>query len=257
MQGVIQLGQAYVNLCEIGDVSHLDWNREYECRSTMGKNVMKYIESQRNEFERSYEVCKEHINQQRMKYRELNYFTTHQLLFLRKELAALKHKAATNTLNLQVYSLLEKVLPGIHPSALQDVLFETGIVSEIDRDHFSDDGSHQRSLPGDHEEVHDHRGADEQVQIAEKYETLLSNVEKLSYPESERLALAALVLGLEKTVAELVVWCVQNNTNDDLIDKLCDEAKRNPRFRDIVNEITGTESSQSSQDSDDVHDHER
>ena len=256
MQGVIQLGQAYVNLCEIGDVSHLDWNGEYECRSTMAKKIIKYIESQSNEFERSYQVCKEHINQQRMKYRELNYFTTHQLLFLRKELAALKHSAAMNTLNLQVYSLLEKILPDIHPSALQDALLEAGIVSEIDHDNFSD-GSNQRSLPGDHGEVDDHRGADEQVEIAEKYETLLSNVEKLGYPESERLALAALVSGLEKTAAELVVWCVQHNTNDDLINELCDEAKRNPRFRDIVNEVTETESPQSSQDSDDDHDHER
>ena len=239
-----------MNLCEVGDVSRLDWNKEYQCKTTMGQNIIDDIETQSNKFERRYQACKEHINLQRMKYPELNYFTTQQLLFLRKELAAMKHSAAMNHVNLQVYLLLQKVVTDIHPSRLQEVLREAGIALEIDHDEHSDSTSDQMSPQGNHK-VDDCGGANEQLEVADKYEALLSNVEKLSYPEPERLAVAALVANWESTEAELVIWCVQNNAKDDLLDELYEEAKKNPMFRSIVNEIAGTESSQPSEDSED------
>ena len=239
-----------MNLCDIGDVSHLDWSEEYRCRSTMGQNVINDIQTQSNEFERRYKTCKEHINSQRMKYPELNYFTTQQLLFLRKELAAMKQSAVMGHANLQVYLLLQKVHPDIHPSRLQEVLLEAGITAQIDHGEHSDGGFDQVPRQGI-QEVDDHGGVNEQLEIAQKYETLLSDVEKLGYPEPERLAVAALVAKWESKEAELVIWCVQNNTKDDLVDELYDEAKKNPMFRSIVNEVAGTESSHPSVDSED------
>ena len=221
----------------------------------MGANVINDIECQSSKFEQQYQACKEHINSQRRKYPELNYFTTQQLLFLRKELAALRQSSAMNDVTLQVYSLLEKVLPDIHPSTLQEILRETGIMSQYDQDDENSDGddSGQVSMPN-FQELDDHGAVDEEVEIAEKYETLLSAVEKLGFPETERLVVAALVANWESGVADLVVWCVQNKDNDDLIDKLYEEAKTTLRFRGIVCE---EESSQSSQDSGSEDDSQR
>lgn len=257
LQGVIQLGQAYVNLCEIGDVSHLDWSQEYKCKSVMGKSVIGDIESKSKEFERCFRACKEHINSMRMKYHELNYFTIQQLLFLRKELAGLKQGTTMNFLNLQVYALLEKVLPDLHQSSLRDVLFDAGILTpHLDHDIYSDDGGSrnaydQMSLPTQGRD--DERTPDRQ--IVEKYEHLLNYVENLSLSEPERLAVAALVAQWECSEAELVVWCVQNSTNVDLIDELYDNASGDPRFLGIINQATGSdrESTQSSQDSEESH----
>lgn len=217
----------------------------------MGAGVIDDIDTQSQKFERRYQSCKEHINLQRMKYHELNYFTTQQLLFLRKELAAWRQSSAA----LQVYSLLEKVRPDIHPSNLQEILLEAGIVSQYDQDDDTDDGddSGQASMPN-FQELDDRGAVDEQVEIAEKYEILLSAVEKLGYPETERLVVAALVANWESPVPDLVVWCVQNKANDDLIDELYDEAKTTLRFRGIVCE---EESSQSSQDSGSEDDSQR
>ena len=257
LQGVVQLGQAYVNLCEVGDVSHLDWKQEYKCKSKMGKSVIDDIQSKRNEFERFLSTCKEHINSLRMKYHELNYFTTQQLLFLRKELAGLKHSATMNFLNLQVYSLLEKVLPGLHQSSLQDALLDAGILApHLYHDNCSSDSGSRNAyepMPFSTQERNDHDTADEQ--IVERYELLYNHVVKLNYPEPERLAVAALVANLESTDVELVLWCVQNHSNNDLIDELYDDASDDPRFRGIVNQAAGSdlESSQSSQDSEDSH----
>ncbi|XP_078382607.1 E3 ubiquitin-protein ligase rnf213-alpha-like isoform X3 [Oculina patagonica] len=257
LQGVVQLGQAYVDLCEIGDVSYLDWREEYKCRSKMGKSVIDDIQSKRNEFERSLSICKEHINSLRMKYHELNYFTTQQLLFLRKELAGLKRGATMDSLNLQVYALLQKVLPGLHQSSLRDALFDAGILKpHLDQDTCSDDGvswNAREPMSLSSQERDDHGTADQQ--IADKYKKLLNHVENLNYSEPERLAVAALIADLESTDVELVLWCVKNNANSDLIDKLYDEALDDQRFRGIVNQAAGSdlESSQSSQDSEPSH----
>lgn len=212
----------------------------------MGKDVIHDIISQAQEFELRYDAYRVHLHEQRMKYRELNYFTTQQLLFLRKELAAIKRSANIDFLNFQVFALLEKIAPGISPSALKDVLIEAGVMQESEN--FDDGVSDQPPLPGSHL-VDYHQAADEQVEIEEKFELLLKRVEKLNYPEAERLALAALVNNWQSSEADLVIWCVQNNTNDDMIDDLCDQAKKNPLFGVIVKEVAGLESSESSEDS--------
>ena len=212
----------------------------------MGKDVINDIISQAQEFELRYDAYRVHLHEQRMKYREINYFTTQQLLFLRKELAAIKRSANIDFLNFQVFALLEKIAPGISPSALKDVLIEAGVMQESEN--FDDGVSDQPPLPGSHV-VDYHEAADEQVEIEEKFELLLKRVEKLNYPEAERLALAALVDNWQSSEADLVIWCVQNNTNDDMIDDLCDQAKKNPLFGVIVKEVAGLESSESSEDS--------
>ena len=251
---MIQLGQCYVNLCEVGDVTILDWNKEYKCKSTMmGTDIIKEIDSQSKEFERRCEVIKESINSQRMEHPELNYFTTQQLLFLRKELATLRQTGTINSMNMQVYSLLEKVHPKIHPLSLREVLIEAGILSDIDFfvDIDSVDSDQSQTPPGVQDD--DRADVDKQDNIEEKYEDLLSNVEKLGYPDTERLVTAALVSDPEGSVAELVVWCVQNKNNEKLIDELFNEAKKSLRFKDIV----GEELSLSSQDSASSDDNER
>ena len=193
------------------------------------------METQSKEFQQQYEAFKEYINSQRKKYPELNYFTLQQLLFLRKELAALKQNASMNNLNPQIYSLLEKVYPGIHQSSLKEFLQEAGIMSQ--NDDYEDRGSNQVPV-SDVQDVGDHGAADENDKIAGKYDTLLNSVEKLGFPETERLVVAALVADreLESSEADLVIWCVMNKNNDDLIDELYNEAKQNPRFREIINE---------------------
>jgi len=253
LQGVIQLGQAYVNLCEIGDVSHLDWSQEYKCKSVMRNDVIADIESKSREFERRFNACKEHINSLRMKYHELNYFTIQQLLFLRKELAGLKHSATMNSLHLQVYALLEKVLPGLRRSSLQKALLDFGIFTpRLDDDNYSDDAASRNTseeMSSFSQESEDQRTGDQQ--LSEKYELLLNRVEKVHFTEPDRLAVAALVENSEDSEVELFIWCFQNHANSALIDELFDRASDDPRFRGIVNQDgeSDLESSQSSQDS--------
>lgn len=257
LQGVFQLGQAYVNLCAIGDVSHIDRKQEYKCKSKMGKSVIKDIQSQREQFEGSLSTYKEHINLMRRKYHELNHFTIQQLLFLRKELAGLKHGSTMTSLSLQVYTLLEKVTPGLHQSSLRDALLDAGILLlHLDQDIDSDDGGSRYAcepMSLSSQEIDD-RDSDDQ-QMIEIYEQLLNHLERLNYSEPERLAVAALMDNLEGREVDRILWCVTNKDNSDLIDELYDKASDDPRFRGIVNQAAESdeESSQSSQDSEESH----
>lgn len=242
-----------MNLCEIGDVSHLDWKGEYKCKNVIGKRVLVDIQSKSIEFDHRYKECKEHINSLRKKYHELNFFTIQQLLFLRKELAGLKYSSTMEYLHrLQVYSLLEKVCPGIHQSLLQEVFLDAGILSP-DFSHFSDgdtlgDATQIASLSSQDGEDN---SADE-VQIIEKYESLLRNVEKLSHSEPERLAVAALANNLQSKEADHVLWCLKNMEDSDLVDELFERASGDPRFRKIVDQKTNSDAEllQLSQNSD-------
>ena len=248
LQGAVQLGQAYVNLCEIGDVSHLDWSEEYRCKSSMGKRIIYEIQSKCKEFEQLYHTCREHINEMRMKCHELNFFTIQQLLFLRKELASLKRGLTLESLNLQVYSLLEKALPGLHRKILQEALREAGIWSpDSDLDFYSGEDARNTTSQSSQDDT-----ARDNEMISEKYESLFDNVEKFNPSEPERLAVAALYNNTEGNIAELVLWCVQNKDKSDLIDEFYEKASEDPKFRDIIGENSDSdeESSQSSQHSD-------
>lgn len=249
LQGAVQLGQAYVNLCETGDVSHLDWNEEYKCKSSMGKRIIDEIQSKCVEFEQLCYACKEHINEMRMKYPELNFFTIQQLLFLRKELASLKQGSTLESLNLQVYSLLEKVLPSLHRKLLHEALIEAGIWStDFDLDFYSGQDARSTTSPSSQDDTFR-----DNEEISEKYESLFDNVERLNPSEPERLAVAALYNDMKGNVAELVLWCVQNKDKSDLLDELYEKASEDPKFRGIIGETPDSdeESSQSSQHSDD------
>lgn len=254
MQGVVQLGQAYVKLSEIGDVYYLNWKKEYKCKSRLGIDVTNDITAQTKEFERHYQACKEHVNVQRMKHRELNYFTTQQLLFLRKELASIKSGAPLNVLSVQVYALLEKICPDIHPSTLHAALYDTGFFAQ-NEDNGDGSVSEQFPPPGIDIEVDNEQTADQQLEIVQMYERLLKHAERLS-PKAERLAIAAIVYGCQNNVwgdADLVVWCALNKANVDLINKLYSKARSSPPFRSIVDEAVESDSSQCSEDSDGVN----
>ena len=58
---------------------------------------------------------------------------------------------------------------------------------------------------------------------------------------------------MKGNVAELVLWCVQNKDESDLLDELYEKASEDPKFRGIIGETPDSdeESSQSSQHSDD------
>ena len=144
---------------------------------------------------------KDELHAKRMMYSELNHFTTQQLLVLRRQLAEVQGRGpkAVDSIPLKVYNLLESVLPGVEPVILKSVLIS-------------------------------------QSSHVEMFQTLVSKLESIGYPaEAEKIAIAALNSCKEASEADLIVWCVKNASNKDVIDASYSEALHDPRYLALIN----------------------
>ena len=143
---------------------------------------------------------KDELHAKRMLYSELNHFTTRQLLILRRQLVEVQGRGpkAVDSIPLKVYNLLESVLPGVEPVILKSVLISQS--SDVDM-----------------------------------FQTLVSKLESIGYlAESEQIAIAALNSCKEANVQDLLVWCVKNGSNKDVIDASYSEALHDPRYLALI-----------------------
>ena len=175
---------------------------------------------------------KDELHAKRMMYSELNHFTTRQLLVLRRELAKVQGRGpkAVNSIPLEVYNLLESVLPGVEPTILKEVLISCGICRQqtghnIVRS-YGITGTVHRSIPL--------RQSSSQSSHVEMFQTLVAKLESIGYPEAEPIAIAAMISCKEASEADLIVWCVKNASNKDVIDASYSEALQDPRYLALI-----------------------
>ena len=94
--------------------------------------MAKDLTSQSDKMEQHLQEWKHELHQKRLQYKELNHYTTMQLLSLRRKLADLRGRGprAVDEISLEVYNLLESALPGVEPDILKTVLVSCGICSQ-------------------------------------------------------------------------------------------------------------------------------
>ena len=177
---------------------------------------------------------KDELHAKRMLYSELNHFTTRQLLVLRRQLAVVQGRGpkAVDSIPLEVYNLLESVLPGVEPAILKSVLISCGICNQqtghnIVRS-YSITGTVHRSIP-----LHQPRS---QSSNAEMFQTLVAKLESIGYPEAEQIAIAAMMSCKDAGEGDLIVWCLKNASNKDEIDASYSEAHHDPRYLALIDE---------------------
>ena len=192
----------YIALCKAGEVSHLKWKYDFQCtpRLTSSRSLTDDLEEKSEQMEHCLQQWKDELHAKRMMYSELNHFTTRQLLVLRRQLAEVQRRGpkTVDSIPLKVYNLLESVLPGLEPVILKSVLIS-------------------------------------QPSHVEMFQTLVSKLESIGYPEeAEQIAIAALNSCKEASETDLIVWCVKNARNKDVIDKSYSEAFRDPRYLALI-----------------------
>lgn len=84
--GVYRVADALVSLQRNGNIKYWDWKMEVACEP----DKVEALANQAKQMEDELEVWKEEVKRVREKYYELNYFTTRQLIVLRKDLGVLK-----------------------------------------------------------------------------------------------------------------------------------------------------------------------
>ena len=255
LEGVLRLAVAYINLCESGFVHRLQWSKQFECCKDQleGESIAKELADESTSMENCYFNWKKKVSDARKEYRELNFFTTQQLMLLRKEIAEVCHSNDLLVSNLQVLTLLESVRPNVDTeqvkSAIQRAFRDTDLLDNAK--------GTTANLPtftqvpsetefSTHRSVFDNNnyisasasmvGGTSQVQAAcikkpkpketSKIRGFLNAAADDGY--SEQVALAALASkGVDAEEDDLLLWCLEEADEAD-IEALEEEARQNP-----------------------------
>ena len=267
----MRLATAYIDLFESGYIHRMNWSQEYHCSrdQVAGESIKKELDEESSFMETCYKNWKKKVSDARKEYRELNFFTTQQLMTLRKQIATVCHSKDLAMNNIQVLTLLESVRPGLTSeqlkSAIERAFKDTELFENLR-------GTAELPLfthvPSDDEMVtrksmfdnNNYFGTSSstatgpcQVQTASvkkpkpketsKIQSFLNAAVDDGY--SEQIALAALVsLGVNAEEDDLLMWCLEEANEAD-IEALYEDAKQNPM---IAREIFPERSKSNDQD---------
>ena len=258
LEGITRLAKAYINLLESGFVHRMDWSQEFCCSRDQleGESVSQKLARVSAAMEADLSKWKRKVSDARKEYRELNFFSTQQLMLLRKEIARACFKSQFKVENPQVFTLLESVRPGLYTEHLMEAvqrvfkgtnLLEqakdsTGILSSflLSPRHVDSQESlyrnnnytpltagltaHRQSAPVKNSTPKD----------LSKIQRFLITAENEGY--SEQVALCALAsLGIEAAEDDLLQWCRDESDDADL-ESLLAKAKNNPVIARVISE---------------------
>ena len=250
----MRLATAYIDLFESGYIHRMNWSQEYHCSKDQvaGESVAKELDEESSFMETCYKNWKKKVSDARKEYRELNFFTTQQLMTLRKEIATVCHSNDLAMNNIQVLTLLESVRPSLTSeqlkSAIERVFKDTELLENLRGTAELPSFTH---VPSDDEIVtrksmfdnNNYLGSSSstatsmcQVQTASvkkpkpketsKIQSFLNAAADDGY--SEQIALAALAsLGVDAEEDDLLLWCLEEADEAD-IEALYEDAKQNP-----------------------------
>ncbi|XP_068735057.1 LOW QUALITY PROTEIN: E3 ubiquitin-protein ligase rnf213-alpha-like [Montipora capricornis] len=261
LEGIMRLATAYINLLESGFVHRMHWCQEFHCSSDqrVGESIAQELARVSTDMEDCYSIWKKKVGNARKEYRELNFFTTQQLMLLRKELASACHRSQLHVENLQVFTLLESVRPSLDSvhlnAAIQRAFKDTDLLEQgkgtSSLPSFTmtprKDNSNSRELScqnnNDIERAPSMVGKTSQAQSVSakkpkpkgisKIRRFINAAEDQGY--SEQVALCALAsLGVDAEEDDLLLWCLDESDDADL-ESLYDEAINNPVIAREIN----------------------
>ena len=250
----MRLATAYIDLFESGYIHRMNWSQEYHCSKDQvaDESIAKELEEESSFMEKCFRNWKKKVSDARKEYRELNFFTTQQLMTLRKEIASVCHSNDLAMSSIQVLTLLESVRPSLTSeqlkSAIERAFKDTELLENLRGTAELLSFTH---VPSDDEIVtrksmfdnNNYLGSSSstatsmcQVQTASvkkpkpketsKIQSFLNAAADDGY--SEQIALAALAsLGVDAEEDDLLLWCLEEADEAD-IEALYEDAKQNP-----------------------------
>ena len=244
----MRLATAYINLSESGFVHRLHWNKQFHCSKDHleGKSIAEELAAESMSMENCYSNWKKKVSDVRKEYRELNFFTTQQLMLLRKEIASVCHSEDLLLSNLQVLTLLESVRPNLDTeqlkSAIERAFRETELLVKAkgvaDLPSFTqapseaEFGTHRSAFDNNNYITNSSTVASTspikkpKPKVTSKIQKFVNAATDDGY--SEQVALAALAsLGLDADEDDLLLWCLEEADEAD-IEALYEEARQNP-----------------------------
>ena len=260
----MRLATAYINLFESGYIHRMNWSQEYHCSKDQvaGESVAKELDEESSFMETCYNNWKKKVSDARKEYKELNFFTTQQLMTLRKEIATVCHSNDLAMNNIQVLTLLESVRPSLTSEQLKSAIERAFKDAELlENRRGTAELPSFTHVPSDDEIVTRESMFDDNNHASTSFSTATSTcrVQTISVKKpkpketskiqsflnaaaddgySEQIALAALArLGVDAEEDDLLLWCLEEADEAD-IEALYEDAKQNPMIaREIFPEV--------------------
>lgn len=251
LEGVMRLATVYINLSESGFVHRLHWNKQFHCSKDQleGESIAEELAAESTSMENCYLNWKKKVSDARKEYQELNFFTTQQLMLLRKEIASVCHSKDLLVSNLQVLTLLESVRPALDTeqlkSAIERAFRDTDLLDKVkgaaDLPSFTqvpseaefvtrrsvfDNNNYVSMSPSTAGSTTPIEKPKPKPKVTSKIQSFVNAAADDGY--SEQVALAALArLGLDAAEDDLLLWCLEEADEAD-IEALYEEARQNP-----------------------------
>ena len=249
----MRLATAYMDLFESGYIHRMNWSQEYRCSKDQvaGESIAKELDEESSFMETCYKNWKKNVSDARKEYKELNFFTTQQLMKLRKEIATVCHSNDLAMNNIQVLTLLESVRPNLTSEQLKSAIERAFKEKELlENARGTAELPYFAHVPSDDEMVTRKSMFDNNIYLDTSSSTATSTCQvqttfvKKPKPKetskiqsflnaaaddgySEQIALAALVsLGVDATEDDLLLWCLEEADEAD-IEALYEDAKQN------------------------------
>ena len=249
----MRLATAYMDLFESGYIHRMNWSQEYRCGKDQvaGESIAKELDEESSFMETCYKNWKKNVSDARKEYKELNFFTTQQLMTLRKEIATVCHSNDLAMNNIQVLTLLESVRPNLTSEQLKSAIERAFKEKELlENARGTAELPYFAHVPSDDEMVTRKSMFDNNIYLDTSSSTATSTCQvqttfvKKPKPKetskiqsflnaaaddgySEQIALAALVsLGVDATEDDLLLWCLEEADEAD-IEALYEDAKQN------------------------------
>ena len=250
----MRLATAYIDLFESGYIHRMNWSQEYHCSKDQvaGESIKKELDNERSVIEKCYKNWKKKVSDARKEYRELNFFTTQQLMTLRKEIATVCHSNDLAMSNIQVLTLLESVRPSLTSEQLKSAIERAFKDAELlENRRGTAELPSFTHVPSDDEIVTRESMFDDNNHASTSFSTATSTcrVQTISVKKpkpketskiqsflnaaaddgySEQIALAAMArLGVDAEEDDLLLWCLEEADEAD-IEALYEDAKQNP-----------------------------
>ena len=250
----MRLATAYIDLFESGYIHRMNWSQEYHCSKDQvaGESVAKELGEESSFMETCYNNWKKKVSDARKEYQELNFFTTQQLMTLRKEIATVCHSNDLAMNNIQVLTLLESVRPSLTSEQLKSAIERAFKDAELlENRRGTAELPSFTHVPSDDEIVTRESMFDDNNHASTSFSTATSTcrVQTISVKKpkpketskiqsflnaaaddgySEQIALAAMArLGVDAEEDDLLLWCLEEADEAD-IEALYEDAKQNP-----------------------------
>ena len=202
----------------------MPWRKEFHCIKDQreGESIASELATASTAMEDCYSNWKKNVNNARKEYQELNFFTTPQLMLLRKEIAAACHRRDLHVDNLQVFTLLESVRPSLQSqqlkAAIQRVFKDTDLLHNAKGVDVLPSSSLTHGQPEFEERntrIPDASVKKPTSKHVSRVRRFLNTAENDGY--SEQVALCALAsLGVDAEEDDLRLWCLEEADDADL-----------------------------------------